>query len=119
MVEQDCAYLDTDGMDFDAHHVLGWEDGALIAYLRILAPGAVYAEPAIGRVIVSTSARGRGLGRVLMREGMQHTRALYGDIPIKLSAQAHLDRFYRSLGFEVCGEGYDEDGIPHLPMKTT
>ena len=73
-------------------------------------------EAAVGRVITASSIRGKGLGRPLMKEAMTRVHQTYGSTAIKLSAQAHLAPYYRSLGFEVCGEGYDEDGIPHLPM---
>ncbi len=72
---------------------------------------------AIGRVITAASARGQGLGRPLMREAIRGARAHFGEGPIHLGAQAHLHDFYASLGFETCGVGYDEDGIPHLPMQ--
>ena len=52
-----------------------------------------------------------------MREGMARTWAQWGPCPIHLSAQAHLAGYYGSLGFVVTGPGYDEDGIPHLPMR--
>ncbi|HBY70051.1 MAG TPA: GNAT family N-acetyltransferase, partial [Flavobacteriaceae bacterium] len=37
---------------------------------------------------------------------------------IKLSAQQYLIKFYQSHGFEPIGEGYLEDGIPHIAMVT-
>jgi ElaA protein len=116
VVEQACAYLDADGRDPDAVHLLGCgEDDAVCAYLRAFPPdeaGAAW----IGRVVTAPEVRGKGLGRPLMREGMRRVRAAWGDCPIRIGAQARLERFYASLGFAVCGEGYDEDGIPHLPM---
>ncbi len=62
VVEQECAYLDADGRDRGAHHLLGVRDGALVAYLRAFAPGAD-GEACLGRVVVAASARGIGLGR--------------------------------------------------------
>lgn len=115
MVEQDCAYLDLDDRDQEALHLCGWDGEALAAYLRVLPPER--GEASIGRVITAPSHRGRGLGRPLMRRGMQVLRDAHGDVAIHLSAQAHLEGFYRSLGFETVGEGYLEDGIPHLPMR--
>lgn len=118
VVEQDCPYLDCDGKDQGAMHLLGSCEGELVTYARALPVGLAYPEyPAIGRVITAASVRGRGLGRPLMREAMARVWETWGPGPIKLSAQAHLQGYYGSLGFEVCGPGYDEDGIPHLPMK--
>lgn len=122
VVEQACVFLDTDGHDVHAHHLLGFTDAgqevlpALIAYLRVVAPGHKYAEPSIGRVITAPSHRGIGLGRVLMLEGLRRTRATYPGRPIRIGAQERLRAFYVSLGFTVASASYLEDGIPHIQM---
>ncbi len=142
VVEQACIYLDVDGRDPSAHHVLGFqaqrfeaqgfeaqgfeaqrfeaqgfEDDLLVAYARVLPAGARFCMPAIGRVVVAPEARGRGLARTLMREAMDAARELHGEGPLALAAQAHLERFYASLGFARMGDEYDEDGIPHVDMR--
>jgi ElaA protein len=110
-------YLDPDGLDRHAWHLLGRDDGgSLVAYLRVLDPGTRFAEPSIGRVITSPEARGSGQGRRLMEEGIARCSELWPGRGIRISAQAHLGRFYGSLGFEPVGEPYDEDGIPHQEM---
>ena len=35
---------------------------------------------------------------------------------IKISAQQYLTKFYESHQFKQVGEGYLEDGIPHIAM---
>lgn len=111
------AYLDPDGLDRGAWHLLGHDEaGALQAYLRVVDPGLKYDEPAIGRVITAPEVRGTGLGRVLMDEGLRRCEAAWPGQGIRISAQAHLERFYASLGFERVGEDYLEDDIPHLQM---
>lgn len=116
IVEQ-VPYLDPDGLDRSAWHLLGRDAaGALHACLRVVDPGAKYAEPSIGRVAVAAAARGQGLGRVLMQEGLARTAQVWPARAIRIGAQAHLAGFYGSLGFEPAGEPYDEDGIPHLEM---
>ena len=115
VVEQDCVYLDLDGRDREAHHLLMHEGDRLVAYARAFPPDGD--RPAvIGRVVVSPGDRGRGLGRTLMIACAQRVRATWGPCSIALSAQAHLAPFYASLGYRVTGPQYDEDGIPHLPM---
>ena len=116
VVEQTCVYLDLDGQDERAMHLLGHDDGRLVAYLRAFGPDGSGAA-AIGRVVVSAHVRGRGLGRHLMREGMDRVQATWGPVPVAISAQAHLRDFYEGLGYRVIGPGYHEDGIPHLPMR--
>jgi ElaA protein len=110
-------YQDADGLDPHAWHLLGRESGgALITYLRVVDPGRRYEEPSIGRVVVAPEARGRALGRALMQEGIARCRAAWPGRGIRISAQARLERFYRSLGFELVGAEYLEDGIPHIEM---
>ena len=71
----------------------------------------------IGRVVTAPFARGRGLGRPLMNEAIRQLYSLYDyPVTIKLSAQAHLQSYYDSLGFKSEGEVYLEDGIPHVAM---
>ena len=110
-------YLDPDGLDRVSWHLLGRDDGgALVAYLRTVDPGHKYDEPSIGRVITAAEARGSGLGRALMVEGLARTLQAWPGQGIRISAQAHLQRFYGSLGFEAVGEPYGEDDIPHIQM---
>ena len=49
VVEQDCVYLDPDGLDRQAWHLLGRDvQGALLAYVRVCDPGVKYAPPWLG-----------------------------------------------------------------------
>ncbi len=118
VVEQDCPYIDTDYRDQKAWHVCGRdEEGDLVAYTRILPVGVSYDNYAsIGRVITSSKIRGKGKGRELMEVSIEATRQLLGNVPIKISAQSHLNKYYGSLGFVPTGEEYLEDGIPHIGM---
>jgi ElaA protein len=117
VVEQACAYLDCDGHDEHALHLLGRStaDGSLHAYARLLGPGAKYVEASIGRVVVDAAVRRQGLGRVLMAEAIARTHAVYGS-PLGLGAQLHLERFYGGFGFVRDGMPYRENGIPHVKM---
>lgn len=118
VVEQNCPYLDADGKDQPAHHLLGYSDkGALLAYSRLLPSGVSYAGyPSFGRVATAPSIRGGGQGRALMEKTLEWMERLYGRQAIKISAQSYLISFYRSLGFQAVGEEYLEDGIPHIGM---
>ena len=112
VVEQACAYQDADGYDPRARHLWAERGGAIVAYLRILPAGEKYAEVSIGRVITAIDVRGTGIGRELMRRGL----ALAGPVAVRISAQAHLQRFYGEIGFRPVSEIYEEDGIPHIEM---
>ena len=122
VVEQACAYQDVDDLDLVARHV--WAEhraepaersaggGRIAAYLRIVPAGAKFAEASIGRVVTAPEARGAGLARELMQRGL----ALAGGAPLRIGAQAYLERFYTGLGFVRVSDVYDEDGIPHIEM---
>ena len=111
------AFLDPDGADVHAWHLQGRDaEGVLHAYLRGVDPGIKYAEPSIGRVLTSPEARGSGLGRELMRQGLARCAAQWPGQGIRISAQARLRAFYASLGFEAVGDEYIEDQMPHLQM---
>lgn len=120
VLEQQCLWNDFDGLDLDAHHLLGWHvvDGKRVlgAYLRVLAPGAKYQEASIGRVLTTDSARGAGAGRTLVAEGLAGLARLHPGAPVKIGAQRYLERFYANFGFVTISAPYDEDGIEHVDM---
>ena len=115
VVEQTCPYLDTDGVDLASDHL--WTgDPEILAYLRVVPGGAKYDEPSLGRVVTAPEARGTGLGRALMIEGLARARARFGEVPVRIGAQKYLFAFYESLGFVRASDDYVEDGIPHVEM---
>jgi ElaA protein len=115
-IEQHSLYQDLDNLDQQAIHMLAWENGQLIAYQRCLAPGASYSESAIGRIVVAAPARGRQLGRELVRRGIHYNLEQWPHSGIRINAQSYLRRFYQELGFVADGEDYLLDGIAHIQM---
>ena len=116
VVEQNCVFLEQDNKDQKSWHLLITDAGRIAAYSRILPPGLSYSEMSIGRVVTAQFARGTGLGYVLMQRSVEACFELFGEGPIRIGAQYHLKKFYASIGFEVAGEIYDEDGINHVEM---
>lgn len=116
VLEQNCAYLDLDNLDQNAVHMMCWRAGDLLAYQRCLAPGANFSESALGRIVVSAPARGRDLGRELVRRGIRHNLERWPNNDIRINAQAYLQAFYAELGFVAEGDVFDEDDIPHIQM---
>ncbi|MEO8937057.1 MAG: GNAT family N-acetyltransferase [Burkholderiaceae bacterium] len=120
VVEQRCVFLDADGSDRPAWHLLGRTvAGAprLAAYLRCIDPGVNYREPSIGRVVTAPAWRGVGLGRALMDVGLHRSHDAWPGADIVINAQLRLEPFYRSLGFRTEGEPYVEDDIEHVQMR--
>lgn len=121
VVEQACLFQDMDGLDPQCLHVLGEACDArgqvrLLAATRLVPPGVSFAEASIGRVVTAPSARSGGLGHVLMAESVRLLGQLWGPQPIRIGAQAHLERFYQRHGFVPDDKPYVEDGIPHIEM---
>ena len=85
VVEQQAIYLDADGADLSALHLMLWEDGVLIAYARILAPEADSVH--FGRVCVRASARHAELGTKLVQQILAEIKARYSTMHIVISAQ--------------------------------
>ena len=116
VVEQDCAYQDIDGKDGEALHVFGIKEGKMVAYTRCFGPGIYFDEAAIGRVVVEKDQRKYGYGHYIMKASTKAIEERFNTREMKLSAQVYLVKFYESHGFQQIGEGYLEDGIPHIAM---
>ena len=112
VVEQECPYPDLDGRDLEegTRHVLLRDGDELMGYARVLDDGDVWR---IGRVVLTRQARGRGLADPLLETALQ----VCPDRPVVMDAQTPLRGWYERFGFEVSGEEFLDDGIPHLPMR--
>ncbi len=70
----------------------------------------------IGRVAVLKTARGKGLGDLIMR--MLLYKALEMNAPsIRLGSQLHAIPFYAKFGFKPVGKLFLEEGAPHQMME--
>lgn len=108
----DCEDMD----DIDLHCLHLYSGDPVNAYCRIIGPEVTGNYVKIGRVVVAKEQRGSGLGKAVMRAAIAECQARWPGTSIKIGAQAYLRRFYEELGFSVCGEEFDEGGIPHYPM---
>jgi len=116
ILEQNCVYPECDGKDYQAWHVQAKEDHRLAGYLRILPPGVSFAEASIGRVLVGKDFRNQGVARSLMNLAIEYILTEMKEKQIRISAQAYLEKFYTSLGFQKVSDVYLEDNIPHIEM---
>uniref|UniRef100_UPI0013DC0A14 GNAT family N-acetyltransferase n=1 Tax=Serratia marcescens TaxID=615 RepID=UPI0013DC0A14 len=118
VVEQNCPYQDIDGDDLEGEnrHILGWHNGTLVAYARILKSDDELQPVVIGRVIVREALRGEKIGQQLMSKALESCTRRWPEKPIYLGAQAHLQNFYGQFGFIPVTDIYEEDGIPHYGM---
>ncbi len=116
VVEQNCLYQDADNKDLAAYHVMIKSDDTLVAYARILPAGISFPEVSIGRVACDKNARGKGLGKKIMKQSLSFIKSEFGSCTIRIGAQTYLNDFYKSFGFENAGRPYLEDGIEHIEM---
>lgn len=117
-VEQNCPYQDLDGLDQQAQHLLAYQDGKLVGYLRLFASEQNNNDRdhvVIGRVCCDVSCRNTGLGKRLMLEALKYSDRHYQK-DIYISAQEYLTFFYEQLGFKKQTDVYLEDGIAHIGM---
>ncbi|MBE6867026.1 MAG: GNAT family N-acetyltransferase [Ruminococcaceae bacterium] len=114
VVEQECPYQEVDGTDYDSLHVWLEEGDEIVAYLRIFEKDATANTVQIGRVL--SKRRGEGLGAKVLEHGLEAAKIEMGADSVFIEAQTYALPFYAKFGFEVCGEEFLEDGIPHTPM---
>lgn len=104
------AESEVDGEDPACTHVIGRDDkGQLVATARLFL-GKTPVK--VGRVAVHPRLQGQGIGTQLMA----YVNDVIGDRPAAMSAQAHLERWYSSVGWRRVGEVYSEAEIDHLRM---
>ncbi len=115
IVGQKLNYQEIDDTDTVSWHLFEMnESHEVISYLRII-PGID--KVSIGRVLIDHRYRGNGKGRVLLERAREVCKEWFVDTVIEVHAQAHLQKLYESLGFEVVSEPYDIVGIKHVTME--
>lgn len=114
-LEQHATDADLDGRELEPGTEIMWlEDPDPVAHLRVLreADGTVR----IGRVAVRADRRRGGFGRRLMTAALEHVRATAPEAEVHIDAQAYLEPWYASMGFETVGGVFMEAGIEHVAM---
>ena len=115
VLEQNCPYLDVDGLDREAVHVWVEEDGRVAACARIYLIEGGFIK--IGRVVSAREFRGKGYGAVVMRESIRVARQEFGPATILIHAQAYATGFYEKFGFVISSPVFLEDDIEHYEMR--
>jgi len=113
VIEQECIYQDIDNNDQNSIHFFIKSNTDIIAYLRVVQKED---RTSIGRVVVDNNHRKKSYAKALMNEAITYIYNTLHKNEIVISAQEYLIGFYQSLGFSSVGEGYLEDGIPHIRM---
>jgi predicted GNAT family N-acyltransferase len=104
---------DRDGLDPEATHIVAIDDGHVVGTCRLVFDEGL---ARLGRMAVEELWRGRGLGGAILAEAEAQARA-GGAQRIRLHAQLAARSLYERSGFQVKGEQFMEEGIPHLTME--
>ena len=104
---------DRDGLDATALHLVAVDAGRIVGTCRLVFDGAL---ARLGRMAVEDDVRGRGIGAAILERAEVEARAA-GSQRIRLHAQLAARSLYERGGFEVQGEEFLEEGIPHLTME--
>jgi predicted GNAT family N-acyltransferase len=105
--------IEMDDMDAHCIHAIALDDnGVAIGTGRLLPDGH------IGRMAVLASARGQGVGGLILKSLMQAAKQR-GDTCVVLNAQVHAEEFYTAYGFVAVGKSFMEAGIAHIEMAHT
>lgn len=115
--EQDCPPAEEwDGHDATSRHVVGWIDDTPVATARWRAvPHDDGVVAKLERFAVLPAHRGHGHGRQLVEVVLDDARRAGFDTFL-IHAQAHLEDWYATFGFQSAGRRFQEAGIPHVEM---
>ncbi|WP_265523347.1 GNAT family N-acetyltransferase [Oerskovia flava] len=97
------------------------EHGEVVGTGRLLTDAAHPGEVHVGRVAVAPSARGHGVGALVMQALEEIALADHAssgttgraEVRVLLSAQTQASGFYERLGYELHGPVYLDAGIDH------
>jgi len=113
-VEQGVAVnADRDGRDHEAAQVVAEHDGRIVGTCRLLLDGDT---ARLGRMAVSRSARGKGVGALLLEEA-DRVAAAAGAGRIVLHAQVPARGVYDRAGYLPVSDLFVEEGIDHVTME--
>jgi predicted GNAT family N-acyltransferase len=106
--------LDRDPYDFNADHVVAWDDGRLVGTGRIVRLDARTAQ--VGRMAVAQDQREHGVGALVL-EALERMAAMRGLRELIVHSQLPAEQFYRNRGFARDGEPFLDQGVPHVRMR--
>ena len=114
VVEQNCPYMELDGLDRGAVHLWLEENGRVMACARVMDRGVESEYVSIGRVV--TAERRSGLGSRILAESIRAAKEYFHAGELYLEAQEYAVPFYARQGFAVASDVFPIDGIPHVKM---
>lgn len=113
VVAQQRIYQEIDAIDLTAQHILGYQDGHLVAYARVFTEQG-YAT--FGRVLTVPEVRGQGVGRLLMQQITTELAQDFAGQPVVIEAQVDKQHFYEKFNYAVEGQPFLFNHTPHIKM---
>ncbi|WP_195988456.1 GNAT family N-acetyltransferase [Clostridium sp. D53t1_180928_C8] len=108
---------DFDDKDKKCYHIMLKEDRRIVAYSRIVPKNIGYDYVSVGRVLVLSSHRRKGIAQKMMKVALDFIKNNLDENIVVLSGQLYAKGLYESVGFKVISDIYDEVNIPHVKMK--
>ena len=93
------------------------ENDKVVAYCRIVPKEIGYDYTSIGRVLVLSSYRRKGIAQEMIKVALDFIKNNLNENIVVLSGQLYAKGLYESVGFNVISDVYDEVNIPHVKMK--
>ena len=98
----------------DSLHIIAERFGEIIATLQLVPLDDGHTMK-MRQVVVAENLQGSGVGRALVAFSEKCAEE-NGRCQIVLHARENVLGFYKSLGYEIEGEGFEEVGLPHRRM---
>lgn len=106
-----------DDKDKVSYHIMLKENDKVVAYCRIVPKEIGYDYTSIGRVLVLSSYRRKGIAQEMIKVALDFIKNNLNENIVVLSGQLYEKGLYESVGFNVISDVYDEVNIPHVKMK--
>ena len=106
-----------DDKDKVSYHIMLKENDKVVAYCRIVPKEIGYDYTSIGRVLVLSSYRRKGIAQEMIKVALDFIKNNLNENIVVLSGQLYAKGLYESVGFNVISDVYDEVNIPHVKMK--
>lgn len=113
IVEQDCAYMETDDNDLISTHIYFKNGEDIVAYARVFPNNE---NIHVGRVLVKKEYRSQGKANELLEKVLDHIKQTEPDKTIEMMAEKYVQELYESFGFKTISEPYIDCGILHVDM---
>lgn len=106
-----------DDIDAYAEHITIFSDGEAVGCARCFPESESSRCYIVGRVATLPEFRGRGIGRMLVKE-CESAASRKGALSMRLHAQARLEGWYAGMGYKRIGDvDYEDEGQPHIWME--